>query len=110
MTAPMIEWTLEVLDWIRTQLWEKWPEAQLRGSAPDVHPVPYRIRFRENGIEYWLNLEPQAMQHAAVADVRSLLEAEDWIHLLKTTGCVSVGVHERELSKPVLQPCSAFSH
>ena len=110
MTAPMIEWTLEVLDWIRTQLWEKWPEAQLRGSAPDIHPVPYRIRFREDGIEYWLNLEPQAMRNAAVADVRSLLEDADWIRLLKETGCVSVGVHEQELSKPVLQPCAAYSH
>jgi hypothetical protein len=106
----MIEWTLEILDWIRTQLWEQWPEAQLRGSAPDIHPVPYRIRFRENGIEYWLNLEPQAMRSTAVADVRSLLEKEHWIKLLKETGCVSVGVHKHELSRPVLQPCPTHSH
>ncbi len=110
MTAPMIEWTLEVLDWIRTQVWEKWPEAQLRGSAPDIHPVPYRIRFRDDGVEYWLTLQPQTMCNAAVADVRSLLEEEDWISLLKTRGCVSVGVEGNDRTRPVLEPCPAGTY
>lgn len=109
MTASMIEWTLEILEWIRNEIWEKWPEAQLRGSAPDVQPVPYRIRFRDAGTEYWLTLQPQAMCNADVADVRTLLEEENWIGLLKETGCVSVSVEEDALNTPILQPCTAYA-
>ncbi len=102
MTAPMIEWTLEILEWVRGQLFENWPEAQLRGSAPDLDPEPYRIRFRDKGRELWLTLLPPAICNTAVADVTSLLESEDWIRLMQETGQVSVGVQEHTKNTPAL--------
>jgi len=102
MTAPMIEWTLEILEWVRAQLFENWPEAQLRGSAPDLDPEPYRIRFRDKGKVFWLTLLPPAICNTAVSDVTSLLESEDWIRLMQDTGQVSVGVQEHTKNAPAL--------
>ena len=105
MTAPMIEWTLEVLEWIRGQLPDKWPEVQLRGSAPDaLSPDGYRIRFRHDGRQFWLVLSAPAIENAAVHDVASLLEAQDWIGLMRDFGAISVGVCEDSENRLVLVP------
>ncbi len=104
MTPQMIEWTLEILEWVRGQLFENWPEAQLRGSAPGVFPEPYRIRFREREkmSEYWLTLLPPAICNTTVGDVTALLEAEDWIQLMRDTGQISVGVRAPTEDTPAL--------
>jgi len=104
MTASMIVWTLELLDWVRGQLVSHWPEVKLRGSAPDITPDPYRIRFRENGKQYWLVLSPDAIRNTGISDVTSLLEANDWISTIKKTGGISVDVREPTETRPVLIP------
>jgi hypothetical protein len=104
MTASMILWTLEFLDWIRDQLVEGWPGVKLRGGAPDITPDPYRIRFRKDGKQYWLVLSPEAITNTGVSDVASLLESSDWIPTLQRTGGISVHVHEPMGTKPLLIP------
>ena len=108
MTASMIVWTLELLDWVHQQLRDRWPHARLRGSAPDISPDPYRIRFRDNGKQYWLVLSPAAIQNTGVAEVASLLEATDWICTIKEKGGVFVDVREPTDTQPVLIPWPAL--
>jgi hypothetical protein len=103
MTASMIEWTLEVLDWIRPQLWRSWPEAEMRASAPEMDPEGYKIRFRDRGRQFWLILSPEVIQHSTVSEVQSLLEAGDWIRLLRSSGALSVGVHDHPRQGPSLR-------
>jgi len=98
----MILWTLEILDWINDQLFHRWPEVKLRGSAPDVDPEPYRVRFRDDKWEYWLTFSPKTMSHTSVAAVRDLLEKEDWIGRLRTQGQLQVDVCEETGTRPVL--------
>lgn len=98
----MIEWTLEVLEWIRTQLFECWPEVKMRGSAPELTPEGYRVRFRDQGRQYWLCFSPDAMDNASVDDVRALLMARNWIPLLQSTGTLAVDVTPEDRSRPVL--------
>ncbi|MFC1574451.1 hypothetical protein ACFL5A_04130 [Gemmatimonadota bacterium] len=102
MTAPMIEWTLEVLEWVRAQVWENWPEAKIRGSAPELCPEGYKIRFRDQGKQFWLVLSPQAIWGASVSDVTSLLESRSWIETLREAGKISVNLHEQTPGMPVL--------
>ena len=104
MTAPMIEWTLEMLEWVKAQLFVGWPEAKMRGSAPELGPDGYRIRFRDQGRQFWLVLSPDAIGNTSVGDVRKTLEEENWIRLLKDTGSISVGVREETPTRPVLNP------
>ena len=105
MNAGMIEWTLQILEWIRGQLPERWPEVQLRGSATDeLSPDGYRIRFRADGMQYWLYLSAPAIENAAVGDVEALLEAQDWIRLMRDSGAISVGISEGPGQTPVLHP------
>ena len=106
MTAPMIEWTLELLEWIRDQLFECWPEASMRGSAPELTPEGYKVRFRDQGRQFWLILSPDAIWKTSVADVRSALEAENWIPLLREQGTLSVGAdcHSEPGCRPVVVP------
>lgn len=108
MTASMILWTLDLLDWVREQLVDSWPGVRLRGSAPDISPDPYRIRFRENGKQYWLVLSPDAIRNTGVAEVTSLLESADWISTLQRTGGISVDVSEPSSTQPVLIPWPAL--
>ena len=108
MTASMILWTIELLDWVREQLVESWPGARLRGSAPDITPEPYRIRFRKDGKQYWLVLSPDAIRNTGVADVTSLLDSSDWVTTLQRTGGISVDVHEPTGTQPVLIPWPAL--
>ena len=108
MTASMILWTLELLDWIREQLLEDWPGVKLRGGAPDIAPDPYRIRFREGGKQYWLVLSPDAIRNTGVSEVASLLESADWISTLQKTGGISVDVREPTGTQPVLIPWPAL--
>ena len=102
MTAPMIEWTLEVVEWVKAQLFVGWPEAKMRASAPELAPEGYRIRFRDGGRQYWLILSPDAIWNTSVGDVRSILEEEDWIRLIQNTGSISVGIGVGTPSRPVL--------
>jgi hypothetical protein len=104
MTAPMIEWTLEVLDWIRPQLWKSWPEAEMRGSAPDLELDAYKIRFRDRGRQFWLVFSPEVIQQSSVSEVQSLLEAADWIRLLRESGGLTVGIHEHPRQGPSVNP------
>jgi hypothetical protein len=108
MTASMILWTLELLDWARVQLVESWPKAKLRGGAPDIAPEPYRIRFREDGKQYWLVLSPDTIRNTGVSEVASLLESTDWIQTIKKTGGISVDVNEPTGTQPVLIPWPAL--
>ena len=108
MTASMIVWTLELLEWVKEQLVERWPEVKLRGSAPDINPDPYRIRFRENGKQYWLVLSPNAIRNTGVAEVASLLETADWIPTMQKTGGIFVDVHEPTGTEPALMPWPAL--
>ena len=103
MTAQAIEWTLEVLEWIRPQLWESWPEAKMRGSAPDFDPEGYKIRFRYQGRQFWLILSPDVIRESAVAEVKSALKAGNWIQLLRENGCLSVGVTKKRGGLPSLR-------
>ena len=66
MTPSMIVWTLDLLDWVREQLGELWPEARLRGGETDIDPEPYRIRLRDAGKQYWLFFSPDAIRGASV--------------------------------------------
>jgi len=102
MTAPMIVWTLEVVEWVKAQLFTGWPEAKMRASAPELSPDGYRIRFRHEGRQVWLTLSPDAIEQTSVGDVRTILENEDWIRLLQDTGSLSVGVEAGTPSRPVL--------
>ena len=43
MTAPMIEWTLEVLEWVRAQVWENWPEAIAALTLPVMTMMMYHL-------------------------------------------------------------------
>ena len=104
MTAPMIEWTLEVLDWIRPQLWKNWPEARMRGSAPDLELDGYRIRFRDRGRQFWLIFSPEVIQQSSVSEVQSVMEAGEWLPLLRKSGGLSVGVHDHPRQGPSLRP------
>ena len=106
MTASMILWTLEFLEWVRQELSESWPTAKLRGSAPDINPEPYRIRFRAEGAQYWLVLSPDAVQNVRMEAVASLLESTDWISTLKATGGISVDTLGCGDPTPVLIPWS----
>ena len=108
MTASMILWTLELLDWVHGQLISAWPGVKLRGSAPDITPDPYRIRFRKDGKQYWLVLSPDTIRNAAVADVASLLEATDWISTIQETGGISVDLDGITETRPVLIPWPAL--
>lgn len=102
MTVQMIEWTLEILEWIRPQLWERWPEARMRGNAPELDPEGYKIRFRDRGRQFWLILTSDVIQRSDVSDVQSALEAGNWIQVLRENGCLSVGVPERRGGLPSL--------
>lgn len=102
MNATEILWTLEMLDWINDQLFHGWPEVKLRGSAPDVDPEPYRVRFRDDEREYWLTFCPKTMSHTSVADVRDLLEKEDWIRRIQTKGLLEVELCRETGTRPVL--------
>jgi len=104
MTASMIVWTLDLLDWVRGQLSSRWPGAHLRGGAPDITSEPYRIRFRENGKQYWLAVSLDAIRNAGVEDVTSLLEGTNWISTIRETGGISVSVHEHTKTQPALIP------
>ena len=108
MTPSMIVWTLELIEWVHQQLMNRWPTAKLRGSAPDVTPDPYRIRFRDGGKQYWLVLSPDVIRNTGVVDVVSLLETTDWICTMKKTGGVFVDVHEPTDTQPVLIPWPAL--
>ena len=108
MTAPMIEWTLEILDWIRPQLWERWPEAKMRGSAPELGDEGYKIRFRDQGRQFWLILCPDLIQKTAVSDVQSVLEEEGWIELLREKGAISVCIQDRSRGRPILNAISTL--
>lgn len=108
MTASMIVWTLELLDWVHEQLVYRWPGVKLRGSAPDIAPDPYRIRFRENGKQYWLVLSPDTIRNTGVADVTSLLEDNDWISRIQETGGLSVDIDGPTETQPVLIPWPAL--
>jgi len=102
MTVQMIEWTLEILEWIRPQLWERWPEAKMRGSAPELGPEGYKIRFRDRGRQFWLILTSDVIQRATVSEVQSALEAGNWIQVLRENGCLSVGVPKKRGDLPSL--------
>ena len=104
MTAAMILWTLEMLDWVREQMVLGWPGAKMRGSQPDIAPDPYRIRFRDDGKQYWLVLSPDAIRDTRVSDVASLLAGTDWIHTIQKTGGISVDVEDSKGTRPVLLP------
>lgn len=104
MTASMILWTLELLEWVRQELFEHWPAARLRGSAPDIAPEPYRIRLRAGEAQYWLVLSPDAIQNVGMEAVTTLLKTEDWISILKVTGGISVDVLGPGDPTPVLIP------
>ena len=108
MTASMIVWTLELLDWVHGQLVYRWPGVKLRGSAPDIAPDPYRIRFRKNGKQYWLVLSPDTIRSAGVAEVTSLLEDNDWISQIQKTGGISVDLDGPTETQPVLIPWPAL--
>ena len=108
MTVQMIEWTLEILEWIRPQLWENWPEAKMRGSAPELDPEGYKIRFRDQGRQFWLILTSDVIQEAAVSDVQSALEAGNWIQVLRENGCLSVGVQKKRGGLPSLHAISTM--
>lgn len=98
----MIEWTLEVLEWIRGQLFEGWPGVKMRGSAPELTPEGYRVRFRDRGRQYWLNFSPDVMDNTSVDDVRALLEGRNWIPLLQDTGTLTVDVTPQDRTRPTL--------
>jgi hypothetical protein len=104
MTASMIEWTLEVLDWIRPQLWERWPEAEMRGSSPELSPDGYRIRFRDRGRQFWLVFSPELIQYSTVAEVQSLMNAGDWLQVLRESGSLRVERGKDPPHRPVLIP------
>jgi len=108
MTAQMIEWTLEILEWIRPQVWESWPEAEMRGSAPELDPEGYKIRFRDQGRQFWLILTSDVIQEATVSDVQSALHAGNWIQLLREHGSLSVGVQNRRGGMPSLRTISTM--
>jgi len=103
MTALEIEWTLEVLDWIRPQLWRSWPEAEMRGSTPELDPEGYRIRFRDRGRQFWLILSPEVIRQSVVSEVRAVLEAGDWLQLLRKSGGLLVGLHDPPRRGPSLR-------
>lgn len=102
MTAPMIEWTLELLDWMRAQLFETWPSVKMRGSAPELTEEGYRIRFRDQGRQFWLCFSPDAIQQISVEDVRCFLDSQDWIPLLQNTGTLAVDVASEDGPRPIL--------
>jgi hypothetical protein len=104
----MIMWTLDLLDWLRDQLADRWPEVRLRGGETDFDPEPYRIRLRENGKQYWLFFSPDAIRGTGVADVASLLERSDWISMIRNTGGISVTVSEPRKRDPILVPWPAL--
>ncbi len=108
MTASMIVWTLELLEWVKEQLIQQWPEAKLRGSASDIGRGPYRIRFRENGEQYWLVLSPDAIRNTGVVEVASLLETADWIPNMRKAGGIFVDVHKPTGTQPALIPWPAL--
>ena len=108
MTAPMIEWTLEVLEWVRAQLFEQWPEARMRASAPELNPEGYTVRFRDQGRQFWLVLTPEAISKTSVADERTLLEAQDWIQKMRSAGTLSVGVADESAPQPILRSRSTM--
>jgi len=105
MTAEMIEWTLLLLEWLKERVLEDWPETRLRGSAPELDPDGYTIRFRENGDEYWMVILPEVIQRVPVDRVEDLLFSERWVDRMKATGCLHIGLREEEGSHPQLHPC-----
>lgn len=105
MNAEMIEWTLLLLEWIRGRIAEEWPASQLRGSAPDMDPGGYTIRFRENGDEFWMVIMPEVIQQVPVDRVENLLSVEGWVERMRETGCLHIGTDERQPSLPRLHPC-----
>jgi hypothetical protein len=40
MTASMILWTLELIDWVHHRFMDSWPKGRRRGSAPEITPEP----------------------------------------------------------------------
>lgn len=108
MTASMIEWTLEVMDWMRPRVWERWAGAEMRGSYPELGPDGYRIRFRENGRQFWVVISPEAIQETSVSDVLAALEAADWIGTLKRSGSLFVGVQRNGRPVPALRAVTSL--
>ena len=100
----MIEWTLELVEWIRTQVWEKWPDAKLRANSPELDPEGYKIRFREDGKQYWLFLDPQVIWNSRVSEVTALMESQAWIPMLKEAGQITVDTQDPDSVVPVLRP------
>jgi hypothetical protein len=80
----------------------------MRGSAPEVGDEGYKIRFRDQGRQFWLILCSDLIQQAAVSDVQSALEAEDWIELLRDKGALSVCVQDRSRGRPILNAVSTL--
>jgi len=105
MTAEMIEWTLFLLEWIREKVPEEWPEAQFRGNSAELDPEGYSIRFRQDGEEYWMAIEPEVIRGVTVNRVTTLLEAEKWIVHLKRTGCLHIDTQKGKADWPELHPC-----
>ena len=105
MTAEMIEWTFFLLEWIREKVPEEWPEAQFRGNSAELDPDGYSIRFRQDGEEYWMAIQPEVMQGVTVKDVTDLLVAENWVEQLKRTGCLHIGTQKGKKDLPELHPC-----
>ena len=105
MTAEMIEWTLFLLEWIRGRVPEDWPEAKFRGSTPELDEDGYSIRFREDGEEYWMVIDPEVINRVRVEEVTDLLQGEDWIGHVKRTGCLHLGLKAGKGILPELHPC-----
>jgi hypothetical protein len=105
MNAEMIEWTLLLLEWIRGQILEEWPESRLRGSEPDFDTDGYTIRFRENEDEYWMVIGPEVIRRVPVDRVESLLSTQGWVGKMRETGCLHIGTHTKEPNMPQLHPC-----
>jgi len=105
MTAEMIEWTLLLLEWIRGEILDGWPDSKLRGSAPELDPEGYTIRFRENGDEYWMVIGPEVIRGVPVDRVEALLHTQGWIGKMRKTGCLHIGIHSTNPTNPQLHPC-----
>jgi hypothetical protein len=80
----------------------------MRGSAPELGDEGYKIRFRDQGRQFWLILCPDLIQQTDVSDVQSVLEAEDWIELLRNKGAISVCIQDRSRGRPILNAISTL--
>jgi hypothetical protein len=102
MTEAMIEWTLELLDWIRDQLPREWPDVEMRGNHPELTSEGYCIRFRHSNRQFWLCCSPAVMAALPVSEVEHLLTTRDWISLLRETGMLRVDVMPQDPFHPIL--------